>query len=226
MKKNLLAAIMLVTASSLMAQEPIVWKEVIVNPLTIDSIKNVEQLSNEDYLTALENVNNAIKDNLQNIKAGLDEAKERKKSVEAEDKLIDQEIKAVEQDNKLINSGIKTRQSQAKNFDKQIKALKKNKEMSDAVRQSQLSSIDNQKADLERQNLQAGKKLDENKLKLQEIDKRNVTNADKRAVVDNRITELTSALDHQKNEETRVKNEIKVVKARIKADKKLQEADK
>jgi hypothetical protein len=43
MKKNLLAAIMLVTASSLMAQEPIVWKEVIVNPLTIDSIKNVEQ---------------------------------------------------------------------------------------------------------------------------------------------------------------------------------------
>jgi chromosome segregation ATPase len=163
---------------------------------------------------------------LQNIKAGLDEAKERKKSVEAEDKLIDQEIKAVEQDNKLINSGIKTRQSQAKNFDKQIKALKKNKEMSDAVRQSQLSSIDNQKADLERQNLQAGKKLDENKLKLQEIDKRNVTNADKRAVVDNRITELTSALDHQKNEETRVKNEIKVVKARIKADKKLQEADK
>jgi chromosome segregation ATPase len=226
MKKNLLAAIMLVTASSLMAQEPIVWKEVIVNPLTIDSIKNVEQLSNEDYLTALENVNNTVKDNLQNIKAGLDEAKERKKSVEAEDKLIDQEIKAVEQDNKLINSGIKTRQSQAKNFDKQIKALKKNKEMSDAVRQSQLSSIDNQKADLERQNLQAGKKLDENKLKLQEIDKRNVTNADKRAVVDNRITELTSALDHQKNEETRVKNEIKVVKARIKADKKLQEADK
>ncbi|HBZ33861.1 MAG TPA: hypothetical protein DEO38_02045 [Bacteroidales bacterium] len=217
---------MLVTASSLMAQEPIVWKEVIVNPLTIDSIKNVEQLSNEDYLTALENVNNTVKDNLQNIKAGLDEAKERKKSVEAEDKLIDQEIKAVEQDNKLINSGIKTRQSQAKNFDKQIKALKKNKEMSDAVRQSQLSSIDNQKADLERQNLQAGKKLDENKLKLQEIDKRNVTNADKRAVVDNRITELTSALDHQKNEETRVKNEIKVVKARIKADKKLQEADK
>ncbi len=226
MKKNLLAAIMLVTASSLMAQEPIVWKEVIVNPLTIDSIKNVEQLSNEDYLTALENVNNTVKDNLQNIKAGLDEAKERKKSVEAEDKLIDQEIKAVEQDNKLINSGIKTRHSQAKNFDKQIKALKKNKEMSDAVRQSQLSSIDNQKADLERQNLQAGKKLDENKLKLQEIDKRNVTNADKRAVVDNRITELTSALDHQKNEETRVKNEIKVVKARIKADKKLQEADK
>lgn len=209
-----------------MAQEPIVWKEVIVNPLTIDSIKNVEQLSNEDYLTALENVNNTVKDNLQNIKAGLDEAKERKKSVEAEDKLIDQEIKAVEQDNKLINSGIKTRHSQAKNFDKQIKALKKNKEMSDAVRQSQLSSIDNQKADLERQNLQAGKKLDENKLKLQEIDKRNVTNADKRAVVDNRITELTSALDHQKNEETRVKNEIKVVKARIKADKKLQEADK
>jgi len=79
MKKNLLAAIMLVTASSLMAQEPIVWKEVIVNPLTIDSIKNVEQLSNEDYLTALENVNNTVKDNLQNIKAGLDEAKERKK---------------------------------------------------------------------------------------------------------------------------------------------------
>jgi len=156
----------------------------------------------------------------------LTRLKNAKKSVEAEDKLIDQEIKAVEQDNKLINSGIKTRQSQAKNFDKQIKALKKNKEMSDAVRQSQLSSIDNQKADLERQNLQAGKKLDENKLKLQEIDKRNVTNADKRAVVDNRITELTSALDHQKNEETRVKNEIKVVKARIKADKKLQEADK
>ena len=98
--------------------------------------------------------------------------------------------------------------------------------MSDAVRQSQLNSLEQQKAELERQNQQAGKRLDDNKIKIQDIEKRNTVNADKQMVITNRIQEMTNLLDQHKNEDTRLKNEIKVVKARIKADKKMLDAEK
>lgn len=226
MKKYLFTAIMLVVAGSLMAQEPIVWKEVVITPASLDSIKDADQLSHEVYLQKLDSVSDIVKVNLQNAKEGLDEAKERKKSVDAEDKLIDQERKNIDQDNKLLQQGIKGRQSQIKNFDKQIKTLNKNKEMSDAMRQSQITGINNQKAELERQNQTASKSIDANKNKSAEIEKRNTVNADKQASVNGRIQELTTLIDGLKNEDARLKNEIKVVKARIKADKKMHDAEK
>ena len=81
MKKLLVAAFAIAMAGSMMAQEPITWSEVVITPASLDSIKNADQLSSEEYLAALENMLTMVDNNLDNIKGGLDEAKDRKKSV-------------------------------------------------------------------------------------------------------------------------------------------------
>ena len=98
--------------------------------------------------------------------------------------------------------------------------------MTDQTRQSELSKIADRKVELERQNQEASKKLDTNKTRRQDVEKRNTANADKQAVITNRMQELTSLQDQFKNEQSRIKAQIKIVKQRIKADKKLHADDK
>lgn len=213
MKKIMILAAAVLMAATISART---WTEPVLTPADLDAAR-AEKTTDEAYLSTLNGLQDVVKNNIDQIQGCIKEVKSAETNYGNIGKGISAEIKGKETEKKLKAAELKNNKASQKNLEKQKREVNKNKDYTAEQKATDIERINTQLKDLADYEKKANERMTAIGKELDEIHSRETANKANIQEADSRMELLTSALTQEKTKLAAIKNEIKMVKAQVKA---------